>query len=373
MATGIHEGAHAAGAAPSEASPHDATRHDAAHAAAARRTARRDLVVLALVGVLLLAATAAGVASMYRAFYGPTAFVERYLSLVADGRTADALATPGVAITTADLDAAGLPSTASDALLRSTALADLTEIETTQVTEIDGITEVTVAYQAGGFPGTTTFTVERDGWIGVAPSWRFTVSPLAVMEVALHGSLAFEVNGFELDKRQVLPEGADADLDDPLPMLVFSPGLYRVEVDTPIASTPGVAVLSDAPLTDVAVEVRAQPTDEFVEVVQTSVDEFLSTCATQEVLQPTGCPFGYVVEDRIQGLPSWSVTQFPEVTLQQDGAGWALAPANGVAHIDVDVQSLFDGTVSAVSLDIPFTLEGTVSLLPDGTASIRVH
>lgn len=357
-----------------QASPAGApTRHAAANAEARRRRVRRDLIVLALVGVLLLAATAAGIASMYRAFYSPTAFVERYLNLVADGQAADALATPGVAITTADLDAAGLPSTASDALLRSAALTDLTDIETVQVSQEGDLTSVTVSYEAGGFPGTTTFEVERDGWIGVAPAWRFSRSPLAVMDVDVYGSLAFDVNGFELDKRQVLPDGAEGDLTQPASLLVLSPGLYRVSVDTPIASTPGVAVLSDAPLADVAVEVHAQPTDEFVEVVQNSVDDFLTACTTQEVLQPTGCPFGYVVDDRIQGLPSWSMSQYPEVSLEQDGTGWALAPSEGVAHVDVDVQSLFDGTVSSESVEIPFTLEGSVTMLPDGSASIRVH
>lgn len=326
-----------------------------------------------MIGALLIAATGAGAATLYRTVYGPAAFVEHYLSLLADGRATDALATPGVAITTAELEAEGLPSTASDALLRSAALADLADIETVEVAEDGSVTAVTVGYTAGGFPGTTTFEVERDGWIGIAPAWRFTRSPLAVMDVDLQGSLVFEVNGFELDKRQVIPDGIEGDLTQMMSMLVLSPGLYRVAVDTRIAATPGVAVLSDAPLADVSVEVRAEPTEEFVDVVQSSVDEFLLSCGEQEVLQPTGCPFGYVLDDRILGVPSWSIVEYPRVSLTQRGAGWALAPSDGVAHIDLEVQSLFDGTVTDESIDVPFTLEGTVTMLPDGTASIRVH
>ena len=41
---------------------------------------------------------------------------------------------------------------------------------------------MTVSYQARGYEGRTTFSVERDGSIGLAPTWRFAESPLAEME-----------------------------------------------------------------------------------------------------------------------------------------------------------------------------------------------
>ncbi|MEL4881637.1 hypothetical protein AAEH85_22050, partial [Shewanella algae] len=85
------------------------------------------------------------------------------------------------------------------------------------------------------------------------------------------GSMQFSVNGFEIDKRQVSVDGVDADPSAPVPLLVFSPGLYSVAVDTPMSTTPGVAILADSPLTDVPVEVQAQPTEQFVSVVQQRV------------------------------------------------------------------------------------------------------
>src|SRR5690606_20320521 len=129
----------------------------------------------------------------------------------------------------------------------------------------------------------------------------------------------------------------------PVSLLVFSPGLYSVSVDTAISSTPGVAVLSDSPFRAIPVNVQAQPTEEFLGVVQEKVEEFLTECATQEVLQPTACPFGYFVEDRIDSLPKWSIVAQPEVAVEPDGAGWAILPAEALAHIDVDIRSLFDG------------------------------
>src|SRR5690606_13796111 len=224
----------------------------------------------------------------------------------------------------------------------------------------------------GGHPGSTTFLGERNGWIGVAPAWRFARSPLAVLDLTVRGSMQFQVNGFEVDKRQVSPDGVDAAPLDPVQLLVFSPGAYRIAVDTAISATSGVDVLADQPLANVPVQIQAEPTEEFVAVVQQRVDEFLAECATQRVLQPTACPFGFVVTDRIEGDPVWSIAENPVITLTPDGGNWTIPATSASAHIDVDVVSLFDGTVSHVSEDVEFLLSGTITVQPDGSVSIRV-
>jgi hypothetical protein len=351
--------------------PHDApaTRRRAGRAPRSRRT---DLIVLALVGVLLAAALAAGGTMLYREFYSPTAFVERYLDLLAAGRAADALAVPGVRVAGADLTAAGLPETASDALLRSTALTSIDSIRPRGETTDGEITRVTVEYRAGAHRGSTTFDVEPAGWVGVVPTWRFAESPLAVIDLTVRGSMSFDVNGFTIDKRQVSPLGVDAPPLEPVPLLVFSPGLYRVSVDTAIASTPGVDVLADAPMAGVPVDLQAEPTEEFTTVVQERVDTFLDECATQQVLQPTGCPFGFVVQNRIASLPTWTIARYPEITLEPSGADWVVPATEAAARIQVDVRSLFDGSIREVDEEIVFGLDATITVLPDGSASIRV-
>lgn len=337
-----------------------------------RRRLGLELAAIGVVGVLLLGSFAAGGAVVYRELYSPTAFVTRYLDLLADGRAADALALPGVAVDAASLEAAGLPATASDALLRSDALASLTDVVAVSEETADGRTDVTVTYRAGGYEGRTTFEVRQDGWLGVVPTWRFSRSPLAVIDLVVRGSMRFAVNDFEVDKRQVSAAGVDVEPLAPVPMLVFSPGLYSVEVDTPISATPGVAVLTDSPFVGIPIDLQAEATAEFVGVVQDRVEEFLAGCATQEVLQPTGCPFGFTVQNRVVGLPTWSITQQPQVTVLPDGAGWMIPSAEAVAHIEVDIRSLFDGTVRTVADDVPFAVTGSIDVLPDGTASIRV-
>jgi hypothetical protein len=345
---------------------------DQAGAPRSRSRLGLDLTLLALAGVLLLGAVAAGVGLLYQQLYSPKAFVEHYLSLLSEGRAADALALPGVSVNSADLESSGLPLSSSDALLREAALGSLTDIRAVDQAAAGDATQVRVSYTAGGHAGSTTFLVERNGWIGVAPAWRFARSPLSVLDVTVRGSMRFEVNGFEIDKRQVSADRLDAAPLAPVQLLVFSPGAYRVAVDTAIAATPGVDVLADKPLANVPVQLQAEPTEEFVAVVQQRVDEFLAQCATQRVLQPTACPFGFLVTDRIEGDPEWSITQNPAITVAPDGANWAIPPTSAVAHIDVDVVSLFDGTVQHVTEDVEFTLTGSITVLADGSVSIRV-
>ena len=344
-----------------------------AGAAPARpRRLLRDLTILGIIGVLLIAALGAGAAAAYRELYSPRAFVLHSLELLQDRRASEALAVPGVAVDSAELESAGLPATASEALLRTDALQSITGARVTDETTVDDVTRITVEYRAGAYDGRTTFAIRQDGWMGVVPRWRFDVSPLAVVDLTVRGSMRFSVNGFEIDKRQVSIDGADADPAAAVPLLVFSPGLYSVAVDTAISATPGVAVLADAPLTGVPVDVQAEPTEQFVAVVQQRVEDFLTACAEQKVLQPTGCPFGFTVRNRIDDAPTWSITQQPTVSVVPDGAGWRIPSAGAVAHIEVDIRSIFDGSVRTVEEDVPFTVDGQITVRPDGSASIAV-
>lgn len=190
----------------------------------------------------------------------------------------------------------------------------------------------------------------------------------------MRGADVFAVNGFTMDRRQVSVDGMDARPLDPLPMLVFTPGTYSVTVDTNIASTAGVRVLADTALASTQVDVQTEPTEKFTEVVQQQVEDFLEKCAEKEVLQPTACPFGLEVQNRIapDSVPKWSIVTHPDITIEPDGANWVIPATKAVAHIDVEIQSLFDGEIAAVSEDVPFEVDGTITVLSDGTVSIRV-
>lgn len=330
-----------------------------------------DLTILAVVGVVLVAALGAGGISLYREFYSPSAFVTRYLTLLSEGRAADALRLPGVALERSAADR-GAFRAASDALLRPAALAALTDVAVTNERPERDEIAVTVRYKAGGHAGTSTFRVRQTGWIGVAPSWTFAESPLSLISLTVRGSDRFAVNGFELDRRQVAAAGVDAPPQDPVPMLVFSPGLYAVSVKTAAATATGIGVLADKPLAEVPLDVQAHPTEAFVQVVQQRVNEFLTQCTTQQVLQPTGCPFGMTVSDRITQPPTWSIATMPTIALEASGDGWQIPATAATAHVVLQVQSLYDGTIHDLDQEVPFQLIGTIRFLPDGSASISI-
>lgn len=339
-----------------------------------RARLRIDLTILSVIGVLLLAAIGAGAASLYQQFYSPSAFVHRYLDLLSEGRAADALRVPGVALDVGVLEDSDFEPTASEALLRRAALAPLENIEVVSETQRDGVHEVKVTYEAAGVDGTSTFAVVQSGWVGVTPNWRFKHSPLAEIDLTVRGSDTFAVNGFTIDRRQLPSDTAEPDPLAPLHLLVLTPGVYSVTVDTAVSATPGVSVLADTAMARTPIDVQAQPTAKFTEVVQQQVEQFLAECAKQEVLQPTSCPFGLEVQNRIApgSAPKWSITTQPVVSVVPDGASWAIPAADAVAHIDMEVQSLFDGSVYELSEDVPFQVNGTITVLPGGSVSIRV-
>ena len=324
--------------------------------------------------LLALGALAALCLGLYRQYYSPSAFAERYLTLLSEGRAADALLLPGVRLDSATLNDAGLPTPTSDVLLRRDALAAITEIGRVSEEPGDELTRVTLSYRVGGHDGEITFEVRAAEPIGFLPTWQFASSPLAVIDLTVTGSMDFTVNGFAIDKRQLLTPEIDVDVEaaEPQALLVFSPGLYIVAVDNRLAKTSGVAVLSDRPLTGVPITVKAQPTEKFQEVVQAQVDGFLTACTTQQVLQPTGCPFGYATSDRIMAPPTWSIPEFPQARLVPDGSSWRIPVTKSVAHIEAEAQALYDGSFYTISEDVGFVMSAELDILPDQNVSISV-
>ena len=90
------------------------------------------------------------------------------------------------------------------------------------------------------------------------------------------------------------------------------------------------------------------------------------------MLQPTACPFGLRVTNRLASAPKWSIATQPQVTVTPDGGQWQIPTTDAVAHVEVDIRSLFDGKTQPLAEDVPFQLTGTIAILPDGSASIRI-
>lgn len=337
-----------------------------------RRSRRADLTAILVIAALVAGGLVAGYSAMYSALYSPAAFVKNYLTLISNGHAADALQVPGVMVDGAVLEEAGISPRSSDALLRGSVLRPLGDVKVTSSVDRGGVHSVTVAYTVGGHPGTTTFRVDQEGWTGIVPSWRFEQTPLSAIELTVQGSTRFDVNDFIIDKRQILEGGVEADLTQPMQLLTFTPNLYVIDVETKTATSSGLSVLADVPLAHVPVTVAPEATPAFTAAVQESVNDFLTACATQTVLQPTGCPYGYVAPGRVTSEPTWEIVGMPAVQVALEGDQWVFPSAAGLARVNVDVQSFYDGTIEHVGQDVHFVIAGHITILADGRISIRI-
>lgn len=330
-------------------------------------------ILWAVIGAMLIAAAFAAMGALNRDVYGAGAFVGSYLSKLQGKDAAGALRIPGVTLSEAELEEAGLPEAPSTALLRNAALPDLSEL--TLVEEVDagdGVTAVTWSYESDGDFGESTFLVESTGTrFPFIPTWSFAQSPLAVVNLAVEHSTVFSANGFDLDTRSLTGESAPT-FDNIVNLQVFTPGTYVFESDNDFVASEEESVLVDESALVHEAVVEATPTEWFVSVTQEAVNAQLDACAEQKVLQPTGCPFGLVVDDRISGDPLWSFDDYPEVTVEAGAESWVIPSVSGDAHLEVDVQSLFDGSITPYDADVPFTMVGNAYLMSDGTVQVTL-
>lgn len=327
-----------------------------------------------VVAVLLVGALFSAIGALNRDMYSASGFVRQYLDAVARHDTAGALALAGVRPTGHQLRAAGLPRDLPDTLLRASVLGSLTDIRLTRDTDQkSGVHTVTYSFRLDGSPRSMDFSVARAGtFAGVFSSWRFRTSPLSVLDVTVLHHSTFTVNHLTLDARAHAGEKAPAVFSNRAAYLAFAPAVYTFEHSSKLLDAPRRSVaVTKSGATEVTVD--AQPNAAFLAQVQKELDGFLDTCAKQQVLQPSNCPFGIVIDDRVKGLPTWSIASYPEVTLVPGDGTFDMPTTDGTAHIVVKVQSLFDGEVSTRDDDVPFTVSLVVAVNTDGSLSIQLH
>jgi hypothetical protein len=90
------------------------------------------------------------------------------------------------------------------------------------------------------------------------------------------------------------------------------------------------------------------------------------------VLLPTSCPFGKSFSNRVVSTPAWKMVTDPAVTIGPDGNSgrWLVPKATGQAHLNVKVQSLFDGSVSTYDADVPFDVSYSIEIAADDHLTI---
>lgn len=315
----------------------------------ARSTASWWLLLALILGAFALAVTV-----LNSTIYSAGGFVTSYLGALERHDVRAALETPGVR----------LINSAREELLTPEALGDLADVRVVSVTDVGDLRSVRVEYTLDGVAAESTFIVEHTGLrLGFFNGWAFNESPMSGIQVLPLHDPRFRVNGVEL----TVGKGGSGVWQ------VLVPGRYVVGHESTYLEADPVPlrITRAGSLTPATVEARAN--DHFVTEVQREVDAFLlEECATQQVLFPTGCPFGKALSNRVISPPVWTIPSLPRVAIVPgDSPGtWVVDEAPGVAHLAVEVQSLFDGTISTLDEDVPFSLTWSVVIRSDDSVAV---
>ena len=318
---------------------------------------RRVLILWSVAIAVLIGAFGVTVLSLNATMYSAAGFVDSYLAALARHDSASARELPGV-----------LASEDSAAnLLTDDALGDLSEINLIdEDVDDDGVHIVSFEYNIGGHLGESDFRVRQtESFLGLFHTWSFDTSPLATVAVTVLHDDRFRANGVEVNEAdQPIESGG---------FLVFSPGLYAFDHESTYLAADSVDVPITEPSSVTAVQVNVQANANFVDEVDKELRGYLDSCATQEVLLPTGCPFGKSFENRIDTTPDWSIASDPavEIVPGETEGEWIMPQGDAAAHLSVEVQSLFDGSRSQFDEDVPFTVSYSISVGASDQLSIK--
>ena len=187
----------------------------------------------------------------------------------------------------------------------------------------------------------------------VFDTWRFSRQPVASLQFAVIGDQRVSINDTELDV---------GDLGVPPRTTVLVPGIYTSTWETEwVGADPVVSTMTEVGAPE-AVRLVVSPTNGLVETTTSAVEAYLDGCVDQGVLQPAECPFGVSISDRVVGVPQWTILDYPavELRLSADRASWTMVADEGLAEVSVQVQSLFDGTISEFRDTESFAVVGIV-------------
>lgn len=219
----------------------------------------------------------------------------------------------------------------------------------------DGTVAVTAEYGSDTDAVQVTFTVEpAPPTLGVIPAWAFVEPPVATLEVA-----ADRHNVVAVATSSVVADAAGL----PVAISVFVPSRVSVRLDEPLLVAEPRTLRVGAEGSDSVITLVVEPSERLQRAVQAEIERLLNECAEQAVFQPTGCPFGATVSDRVVGEPQWRLDTLDTVTIEpaQRPGLWNLR-AEGSVQLVVEVQKLFDGTVSTRDELIGFVVRGEVTI-----------
>lgn len=307
---------------------------------------RRALLSWTLVFALLAAGFGASVLALNGDLYSAHGFVRSYLETLQRGAADEALKFDGVV--------------GADPLVTEATVGGFDGIHLISDVGPGSAHTVRYAITIDGVESIAEFHVEHAGTrLGLFDSWRFAVSPIATLAASADHDNRVTINGVDA------VAGSYA-------MLVPS-ALTLSHASAYLAGEPVRVALTEVGST-VEATVAVAPTTHFAPAAAAVVHEFLDTCAAQQVLQPAGCPFGTTVVNRLDGLPTWTISDYPEFDslAATDTVGTWAAKGRAVAHISVRVKAILDGSTSTLEKDVDVTQTFRVTIGLDDSLTVSL-
>ena len=314
----------------------------------------RTILPYAAAALALVLAFIGGVLALNATVYSATSFVHSYLDALVRRDTAHALAMPGVSV----------PPGVSRFSLEPAALTPMSSFTIDDSVERDGVTTVSVHARFTDAPEMRArFEVTRltPAW-GVFARWAFHHTPVGEVDVSPRGDSRFTVGEVP----------ADTGESPTLRLAVLTPAVVTIQHSSTFLVASPLAVPVSQDQSPVPVELSVGPGPDLIAAVTAQISAVLDECATQQVLQPAGCPFGERISDRLAEPPRWTIAEYPLISLAPGDRPhtWVTAPTPGLARLDTVVRSLFDGSTKPWTSTVPFTVRYEVLFTEAGEPTI---
>ncbi|MDO5618626.1 hypothetical protein [Kocuria sp.] len=307
----------------------------------------RALLVWLLMVLLAIAAAWVTISLVNKYMYGPETDVRSYFNHLEDGDGARALG----AINAQVPDGTDATLLDGDALKQAT--ETLEDVRISTVSQDADSAVVRAEYTLDGEPQSTEYHLHpADTQWGFFTVWAFDQTPLPTLTVSMPGVTSADINGTSA----ALPNSTQE-------FAALPPGVYTASYASEYVDADPQSVALTSPDQGESVTLTPTPSQAMEDQVQQSITADLKTCTDQQTLYPSGCPFSYEFDGRVQGTPTWKIVEAPTPKISvsaKTATGWYMSKANGVAEVSFTSVDLYDGTTEKVTERVPFTYQATI-------------
>lgn len=209
---------------------------------------------------------------------------------------------------------------------------------------------VPMEYTIDGSRLRTEFLLEKTGteWL-FFNTWAFVPSRLPTVDITVVNASEATVNGVAVN----MPNGRNS-------FAVFYPGEYEASLNGEYFAAPATrATVTSRDAAVAPLNLLTQATKALKDDVGAKVREFLDSCAAEAVkqqkLQPD-CPFYFASNNVVKdGSIKWTVTGYPEVSIEPFDGRWVVSPLDGKAKVEALQQNSFTGAWFPLNAEVDFS------------------